>query len=130
MIEYKDMHEIDLDQLEALLRTAGWIDRVTPRERLAKQVSGSMFVVSAWEGEKLVGFARAISDGATNAYVSTVVVAPELQGRGVGRELLAHLVEGRDGIQFVLHARPAVHGFYLKNGFEPAEDMFRRRRKF
>ena len=40
------------------------------------------------------------------------------------------LMDGRDGILFVLHARPEVQPFYAKNGFEPAADMLRRPRKW
>jgi len=78
----------------------------------------------------LVGFARAISDGATNAYISTVAILPAYQGQGVGRDLIRRLTSGREGIQFVLHARPEVKEFYLKCGFEPAEDMLRIPRRF
>ncbi len=91
-------------------------------------VRGSLYGVSAHDDGNLVGYARAISDGAFNAYVSTVAVLPEYQRRGIGRELLRRLLEGRDHIQFVLHAAPAVHPFYLRCGFSPAPDMLRRDR--
>ena len=128
-ITYRDTHDVDLDQLAALLLTAGW-DRGKDRARLAQQVAGARWVVSAWDEDRLIGFARAISDGATNAYVSTVAVAPEHQKHGIGREMIRRLMEGRDGILFVLHARPAVKEFYAKCGFEEATDMLRRPRKF
>jgi len=127
-IDYRETHAVDLTQLAALFRTAGW-DRGKDPARLAQQVEGARYVVSAWSGERLVGFARAISDGATNAYVSTVAVLPEYRGRGIGREMIRRLVDGKDGILFVLHARPEVQPFYLKSGFEPAADMLRRPRK-
>jgi ribosomal protein S18 acetylase RimI-like enzyme len=130
MIGYRESHEIDLDQLAALMRSAGWTERVNDRTRLAQQVTGSRYVVSAWNGERLVGFARALSDGATNAYVSTVVVLPEYQGKGIGREMMTRLLAGKDGIRFVLHAaRPEVKGFYEKLGFSEATDMMCRARK-
>jgi ribosomal protein S18 acetylase RimI-like enzyme len=112
------------------MRAAGW-NRGEDRARLEQQVTGARYVVSAWDGSRLVGFARAISDGATNAYISTVAVLPDYQGRGVGREMIARLLAGKDGIQFVLHAgRPEVKGFYVKCGFTEATDMMWRRRKF
>jgi N-acetylglutamate synthase-like GNAT family acetyltransferase len=128
MIDYRDTHEIDLDQLEALLRAGGFKDK--ERSRLEQQVSGARYVVSAWEGERLVGFARAISDGATNAYVSSVAVLPEYRGRGIGRAMIVRLLEGKDGILFVLHARAEVKEFYVRCGFSEADDMMRRSRKF
>jgi len=130
-IEYRETHEIDLDQLAELLRSAGWNERADDRSLLERQVSGARYVISAWDGPRLVGFVRAISDGATNAYVSTVVVLPGYQGRGVGREMMTRLLAGKDGIRFVLHAaRPEVKGFYEKLGFSEAPDMMRWGRKF
>ena len=129
-IDYQEGHHVNLQQLAALFDSVGWQARTVDRARLRQQVVGAMFVVSAWDGESLVGFARAISDGATNAYISTVAVLPAYQGQGIGRELIRRLTSGRAGIQFVLHARPAVQEFYLKCGFEHAEDMLRLPRKF
>jgi ribosomal protein S18 acetylase RimI-like enzyme len=79
-----------------------------------------------------VGFARAISDGAFNAYISTVAVLPAYQKRGIGRELIQHLMDGRDHLQFVLHANDSAYRFYLHLdvGFEPFDHVLARRRKF
>jgi len=131
-IVYRDDHDIDLDQLSVLFNSVGWERRTADRDRLAQLVRGSMFVVSAWEGDRLVGFARAISDGATNAYVSTVAVLPEYQKRGIGREIIRRLITGRDHLQFVLHANDNAYPFYLHLdvGFEPIDNMLIRRRKF
>jgi GNAT superfamily N-acetyltransferase len=131
-IVYRDDHEVDLDQLTVLFNSVGWERRTADRERLAQLVRGSMFVVSAWEGDRLVGFARAISDGATNAYISTVAVLPEYQKRDIGREIIQRLLTGRDHLQFVLHANERAHPFYLHLdvGFEPFDSVLVRRRKF
>jgi len=130
-ILYCDTHEVDLDQLTVLFNAVGWERRTVDRDRLALLVRGSLYVVSAWEGDRLVGFARAISDGASNAYISTVAVLPEYQKRGIGRELIQRLIADHDGIQFVLHANDHAYPFYLHLdvGFEPVTNMLIRRRK-
>jgi ribosomal protein S18 acetylase RimI-like enzyme len=124
-LSYRDTHDIDIEQLAALFASVGWQARAADRARLRQQVAGAMFVVSAWDGDKLAGFARAISDGATNAYISTVAILPAYQRQGIGRELIHRLISGRKGLLFVLHANPAVTEFYLKCGFEHAENMLR-----
>jgi ribosomal protein S18 acetylase RimI-like enzyme len=131
-IVYRDTHEVDLDQLTVLFNAVGWERRTTDRDRLTQLVHGSTDVVSAWDGDRLAGFARAISDGAFNAYISTVAVLPEYQRRGLGRELVRRLLAGRDGIQFVLHANDHAYPFYLRLnlGFEPFENVLARPRKF
>jgi ribosomal protein S18 acetylase RimI-like enzyme len=131
-ILYRATHEIDLDQLTTLFNSVGWERRTSDRDRLAQLVRGSPYVISAWDADRLVGFARAISDGAFNAYISTVAVLPEYQKRGIGRELISRLLEGRDHLQFVLHANESAYPFYLHldQGFEPFEMVLARRRKF
>jgi GNAT superfamily N-acetyltransferase len=129
MIEYRDAsHAIDLAQLARLFESVGWHHRTRDAERLAQMVRGSMYGVSALDGDTLVGYARAIADGAFNAYVSTVAVLPDYQRRGIGRELVRRLLDGREHLQFVLHADPPAHPFYLRCGFRPAPDMLRRDR--
>jgi predicted GNAT family acetyltransferase len=85
--------------------------------------------MSAWDGDKMVGCARAISDGAFNAYVSGVVVHDDYRGRGIAREMVRRLMVGRDEVLFVLHARAALHSFYKSLGFADAPDMLRRERR-
>ncbi|HEX4451784.1 MAG TPA: GNAT family N-acetyltransferase [Kofleriaceae bacterium] len=96
---------------------------------LAAQLAGSRWVAHAHVDAKLVGFARAISDGVTTAYVSNVMVDPAYRRRGVGRSLLAALTAGRDGIKFVLHTRTGSRAFYEASGFADAADMMVRDRR-
>ena len=127
-LDYRLGHDVDLDQLERLRASAGWSDR--GREVLEQQVRGAHWVVSAWHGTRMVGFARALSDGVTNAYVSTVVVDAEHRGRGIGSEMVRRLMAtGGDGIRWVLHARREAKPFYARLGFEPAPDMLWRDRR-
>lgn len=130
-IEYRDTHDVPLDQLAALFVVSGWPHRAEDPVKLARLVENSYFVSTAFDGRRLVGFARAISDGVANAYVSTVCVLPDYQGRGIGREIVRRLVqrEGGDGIRWVLHARKELHPFYGENGFVDAPDMLWRQRR-
>ena len=129
MIVYDTNHDrLDLAELAALLAAVGWADLAKDPERLAAAVRGSRWVVSAWDGEKLVGFCRAYSDGAFAAYLTNVAVLPEYQRRGIGGELVRRLLAGHDAISFDLHADAAVQAFYAKLGFVPRADMFRRPR--
>jgi ribosomal protein S18 acetylase RimI-like enzyme len=130
MITYDtDPAAVDLPELATLFVTAGWGWRAADLTQLAALVEGSRYVVSALDGEHLVGFARAISDGVTNAYVSTVAVLPAYRGRGIGASLVNRLLDGKDAIRFVLHAGEGVHDFYRKLGFEDAPDMLLRPRR-
>jgi predicted GNAT family acetyltransferase len=120
-IEYREGQDVDIDQLAAMIEAAGWAAR--SREVVAQQVAGARWVVSAWSDDRMVGLARAISDGVTNAYVSTVIVAEAFRGRGIATTLVKRLVGDRTSIRWVLHARPELHALYERAGFVPATDI-------
>lgn len=126
-MHYSDAPEdVDLEQLERLRRQASFPP--LSLETLAAQLRGSRWVVSAWDEARLVGFARAISDGVTNAYVATVVVDEACRGRGIGRAVIERLIAGHDAVRFVLHARREAMTFYARLGFAGAPDMMWRDR--
>ena len=80
--------DIDLDRLRALLnKGAFWaIDRRV--EDLKTAIDRSEPVVSAWDEDKLIGFARATSDGVYRAAIWDVVIDPDYQRLGLGRKLV------------------------------------------
>lgn len=115
---------IDVEKVAALRAACGFALR-TPEE-LAQQLAGSRWVVSAWDGAELVGMARAISDGITNAYVSSVMVAAAWRRQGVGRALMRRLMDGRPAtIRWVLHSAERAVEFYRSLGFSDADRMMR-----
>jgi ribosomal protein S18 acetylase RimI-like enzyme len=80
--------DLDLHQLQSLLnKSAFWaIDRRI--EDLSIAVDRSEPVLSAWDEEKLIGFARATSDGVYRATIFDVVVDPDYRRLGLGRKLV------------------------------------------
>jgi ribosomal protein S18 acetylase RimI-like enzyme len=80
--------EINLQQLQALFQqTAFWAsDRRI--EDWAVAIRNSKPVVSVWDGDRLIGFARATSDGIYRASIWDVAIHPDYQGAGLGRKLV------------------------------------------
>src|SRR5215218_8391987 len=73
--------------------------------------------VGAWDGDRLVGFARALSDGHFNAYVEDVMVHEEYRCQGVGKRVVSLLLEQLDNIETVnLYCRAEVVPFYESSG--------------
>jgi GNAT superfamily N-acetyltransferase len=87
-----DRAQLDPDVLLALLRTTFWA-RDMEREVLVRAIQNSVGF-GLFDGATVVGFGRAVTDLATYAYWTDVVVAPSHRGRGLGRWLsecmLAH----------------------------------------
>jgi ribosomal protein S18 acetylase RimI-like enzyme len=80
--------QVDLYQLQHLFQlTAHWAgDRRL--EDLAIALENSHPTISVWDGDRMIGFARATSDGIYRAVIWDVVIHPDYQGAGLGRKLV------------------------------------------
>ena len=90
---------------------------------LRRMLAGSNVVVSLWRGKRLVGFGRASSDGIHRAVLWDIVVAGDLQGRGLGRQVVEALLDSpalRDVERLYLMTTNSS-GFYQQLGFTSAE---------
>lgn len=87
-------------------------------DRLRRAAERSSSVCSAYDGETLIGFGRAISDGEYYSAVYDVVVLPEYQGQGVGRAIMKAMLERLPKGSVLIVTVPGKEGFYKKLGFE------------
>lgn len=82
-----------------------------------KAFENSHCVVFAFDGEQLIGFGRAISDGAYEAAVYDIAVAPEYQGVGVGKSIMESIIQRLPQCNIILFASPGKELFYKKLNF-------------
>ena len=89
---------------------------------LKRMLAGSTVVVSLWRGKRMVGFGRATSDGIHRAVLWDVVVAGDLQGRGLGRRVVEALLSAKAirNAERVYLMTTNSSGFYQQMGFELA----------
>jgi GNAT superfamily N-acetyltransferase len=122
----------DLAEVRGLYDSVGWTGYTRDVEQLGRALAGSHLVITARDDDgALLGLARTISDDATICYVQDLLVRPELQGRGVGRSLVEHLVARYSHCRAFLlstdHASTTdgakSHAFYRKLGFVPYDDL-------
>ena len=73
--------------------------------------------VFVYQGDRLVGFGRAISDGAYQAAVYDVAVVPEIQGHGMGTTIMRNIQTRLPQCNFILYAAPGKEDFYRKLGW-------------
>lgn len=85
---------IPLDQALGLLRSAYWAANLTG-ETLARAMENSL-CFGLLRADRLIGIARVVTDRATYAYLTDVVLAPELRGQGLGRWLMQCVLEHPD----------------------------------
>lgn len=104
----------------ALYDALKWSSADKP-DQLLKALENSHTVVTAWDGERLVGLGNAISDGFLVVYYPHLLVHPDYQGQGIGTEILRQMQARYSGFhqQAVLADGRAVR-FYKKLGFTRA----------
>ena len=114
------------EQFWDLFQTTCWNDtyHLSPQE-LFLAVSINWFAVSAFDGERLVGFGRVVSDGVLHAMIYEMIVLPEYQGQGIGKQILQLLVQRcldaniRDTQLFCARGK---RSFYERFGFAARPD--------
>ena len=101
---------------------AFWAQQRSDAE-LRRMLRGSDVVVSLWRGKRLVGFGRASTDGIYRAVLWDVVIPEDLQGKGLGRQLVEALANSSQlkGVERVYLMTTNSAGFYRQLGFEEVE---------
>ena len=87
--------------------------------RMAQMLTHANLLVTAWDGEKLVGVARALTDFCFSCYLSDLAVDQEYQHSGIGKQLI-DIMHNKIGPEtsLLLLAAPSAMGYYGKVGFE------------
>ena len=109
------------DGIIGLYRAHGWTHASDPT-RLRTAIECSSYSVVALEGDRVVGFARAMSDEAFAVYIADILVAPDRQRQGIGRTLTGALLDHYPMDRFhhqVLVAERGAEGFYRRLGMVP-----------
>ena len=107
---------IDWHELEALYRAAP----LGNKDAAGLQIvyTNSRYCCFAFASGKLVGAGRALADGFDCSYICDVAVLPTYQGTGVGKQIVATLVElSRGHRKIILYAVAGKEPFYRKFGF-------------
>ena len=97
---------------------AFWAQQRSDAE-LRRMLRGSDVVVSLWRGKRLVGFGRASTDGIYRAVLWDIVVAGDLQGRGLGRQVVEALLSAPSlrNVERLYLMTTNSAGFYHQLGF-------------
>jgi ribosomal protein S18 acetylase RimI-like enzyme len=119
-ITYRLGNDLPLDRVIELYRASTLGERrpVDERETMAAMLQHANLVVSAWDGERLVGIARSLTDVAYVAYLADLAVDREYQRQGIGVELVARTRAAMGpSATIVLLAAPAAVEYYPRIGF-------------
>ena len=119
MITYRDTKIFPMEDLQRLFLSVGWESGNYP-DKLVRAMRNSTHVVSAWDGNKLVGLVRALDDGETVAFLHYLLVDPAYQGLHIGDELMTRVMAFFENHLYVkiMPSDPKTIAFYERYGFQ------------
>jgi ribosomal protein S18 acetylase RimI-like enzyme len=121
MIIFSDRKDIDSAQLVALYRHAPWASTRTSEDAREMLIHTDV-AITAWDGNRLVGFGRVLTDYVYRASIWDVIVDNVYQGQDIGTQIIQHILDHPDLKRvelFWLCTRSP--GFYEKLGFSANE---------
>jgi N-acetylglutamate synthase-like GNAT family acetyltransferase len=125
VITYKVNARIEPHQLADVFKASGIRRPIDDLNRMKKMLDNSNLLVTAWDGEKLIGVARAFADYAYSCYLSDLAVDKDYQDNGIGQDLVNEIQKQiGDESNLLLLASPEVIEYYPKLGFERADNAY------
>lgn len=121
--------DLDLDAVRELYDAVGWSAYTQHPQDFGPMIENAWLVLAAHEGERLVGLARVVGDGATVACIQDLLVHPEHQEQGIGSRMLDRITEQVQGIRQVYictdtdERNAHVVRLYQRKGFRPVGDL-------
>lgn len=110
---------IELYDKAGLPRPTGDADRIT------MMYQHSNLIVTAWDGAKLVGVSRSITDWAWSCYLADLAVHPDYKKSGIGKKLIDVTKEKLgEQVMILLLSVPTAMTYYPKVGFIKEDRAF------
>ena len=128
VITIREGIDIAYDQLLELYGSVGWLAYISEERRgeLQKAIENSTYVVSAWDGDRLVGLARGLSDDVSIFYLQDLLVHPVYQRQGIGRRLMVECLERYRHVRskvFLTDDEPYQLRFYESMGYRNTKEL-------
>lgn len=123
-IIFKNNKNINREQVERLYNDVEWYAYTQDIDVLQQAIEQSLEVVSAWDGDELVGLIRIIGDGLTIIYIQDILVLNAYQNRGIATQLVQQILEKYKSVRqkvLLTEEAPDVRHFYEKNGFQSCD---------
>lgn len=129
-IEYRHNIPIDPQDVVRVFDASGITRPTKDLARIARMFAAQALTISAWDGTRLVGVSRSLTDYAYCCYLSDLAVDKEYQALGIGKQLVrrTQAVIGEE-VSLVLLSAPGAMSYYPAIGFAPADNAFVIKRK-
>lgn len=122
-LTYHINQPVEAGAVADLFRDSGIRRPVDDITRIEKMLENANLIITAWDGEKLIGICRCLTDFVYCCYLSDLAVAANYQRRGIGKELIARTREYLgDQVMILLLAAPAAKDYYGPVGFDKVDN--------
>lgn len=120
MITYRTGNDVDLDEFIAVYVDSTLAERrpADDRERMKTMLEEANLVITAWDGDEMIGISRSITDFAYCTYLSDLAVNLDFQGQGIGKELISLTQKAVPEAMLILLAAPAASDYYPRIGMK------------
>ncbi|MCC8160624.1 MAG: GNAT family N-acetyltransferase [Oscillospiraceae bacterium] len=121
-ITYKNTHDFTSNELQDLFLSVNWSSGHYP-DKLSAAMKNFETVYTAWDGDRLIGLICAMDDGVMTAYVHYLLVNPDYQDLGIGKNLVERIKQHyKDYLRIVIVVYNEEIGFYESCGFKKADN--------
>ncbi len=125
-ISYRINPKISVSDLIEILEksTLGLRRPLTDLQAMQSMLENANVYIGAYEGDKLVGLARCMTDFVYTTYLADLAVDEAYQHHGIGKQLLKEIKQFIPRAKLILLAAPAAEGYYPKIGMQRHEHCF------
>jgi len=119
--------DLPSEQLQKLFVSTGWSDGLETSDMIKnynKPFVNSTLVISAWENECLIGVVRVLSDKMFRSVIYDLLVLPEYQNKGIGKELVKRCIDHYPDSEWLVSTSEKISSYYEKIGFKIDNSVF------
>ena len=125
MVTYKLNHPLEPADVARVFESSGISRPSKDIARIGRMLKSSNLIISAWEGDTLVGVCRALTDFSYACLLSDLAVDRAHQNKGIGKEMIRRVqAEIGDEVTLIIQAAASSMSYYPKLGFEKMENGF------
>lgn len=131
-ITYKVNYPVNVTEAIDMYKRSTLGDRrpIDKPDIFAKMLTNSDLIITAWDGDKLIGISRTLTDYGYVAYIADLAVDEAYQRKGIGKKLIELTEENIDPTAYItLLAAPKANDYYPKIGFEHNPRAWMKRKK-
>lgn len=93
MINYKEFDSSKIEEVKMIYKKESWNAYLNDNYKLIRSFDNSLYILGAFDEEKLVGFIRCVGDGEHILMVQDLIIIPEYQKKGIGTNLFKMIMD-------------------------------------